>query len=335
MEPLGAEAAPVRCELLVGDAAALYYLGRHGESREVAERALAVAGSTAEPYLLGLAHMHLEMAHSAVLDVDGARAHADAAIAHFTASGHHRNLGAALSNIGLTEMHAGRWDDALADYRGAAAAAAQAGDVAGVAVAELNQGFLLLRRGELAEADRLGVRSQRAFDALGMDDIAAYGRYLRSRVAAADGASAEATALMAEARAAFVRSGSGAMVVDCDVATVDALARAGRPGEAVAFARSIEAAVARCGDPIVAVTFGLHRALAELRNGDTALGRDRLLLALVAAREHRLPYDVHRCLAALVDLDDSGGPPAPQGARDESRALATRLGLAPGSPRIS
>jgi cytochrome c1 len=232
-------------------------------------------------------------------------------------------------------MHAGRWDDALAHYRAAGAAAAQAGDVATVAGVEVNQGFLLLRRGELAEADRLGVRSQRAFDALGMDDHAAYGRYLRSRVATADGAFEDGTALMAEARAAFVRSGSGGMVVDCDVATVDTLTRSGRPAEAVAFATAIESAVARHGDPIVAVTYDLHRALAEIGAGDTDAGRDRLLATLAEARQHRLPYDVHRCLAALVELENAGGPPAPDGARVENGQLATQLGLTPGNPRVS
>lgn len=335
VEPLGADAAAVRCELLVGDSAALYYLGRYGPCRVAAEQALAVAEGTGDAYLLGLVHMHLEMAHSAVLAVDAARAHAGAAIEHFTAIGHHRHLSSTHTNIGLTELHAGRWDEALAHYTAAGAEAAQAGDAVGRPVADMNRGFLLLRRGDLAEADRLGARSQRAFDALGLDDLAAYGRFLRSRVATADGAFVEAEALMAEARAAFDRCGRTGMVVECDVASIDTMQRAGRTDDALDLARSIESGVARADDATVAVAYGLHRALAELRAGDVDGGRARLLASLAAAREHRLPYDVHRCLAALVDVEDAGGPLAPDGARDESAAIAVQLGLAPGNPRVS
>ncbi len=324
-DPLACDAVEIRCKLLLDDAAALYFTGRYAQSLRLAAQALSAAELAGNDLLQGRAHLHLEMAHS-VLPNSGARKHADEAIRIFESIGHDRLLGAALVNSGLSAMHAGDWDDALLRYRRAAIVIARTGDVADAAIVLLNEGFLLLRQGRTAQADALGIRAMRAFDNIEMEIHGAYARHLRSRIAAVERRFDVAEELMAASRAAFARLGDRAMVIDCDVASIDRLLREGRPPEALAFARSIESAISGAEGGIDD-SYALLRGIAEARTDDAAHGVARVLDALRSARERHLKYDEYLCLTALIEIEQAGGPAAPPNARFERDAITAALGL--------
>lgn len=324
----GGEADDVRIRLLLEDAGALHDLGRGEESLDLATEALEAARRSGRPLPEALAHLHLEMALSG-LERPEAVAHGEAAVALFEAVGHHRLLAAALLNAGVTAMLEGRWEDALDRYRRGAEAARRSGDPRGVAIAEVNTGFVLVRRGDAEGADRCGREALRVFEAGGLDGYAAYARHLCSGAAALDGRAADAEALMAEARAAFARLGDHVMVVDCDVTRAGHLLRAGRPADALALTTAVAADLARAPDEL-RVFHGLHRGLALARTDDPAAGAALVAEALALAGPRRA-YETWSCLDALVAIETAGGPPAPPGAAERAAALAADLALvAPG-----
>ena len=307
VEPTSDRGVEVRGKLRLDDAAALHYLGRNDESLVLADQALADARSAASTYLEGLAHLHLEMIHSALRRHEAVE-HGDEAVRIFELLGHDRYLGDALINSGLTAMHAGRWDEALARYRRAAVVVHRSGDTADAAIVELNEGFLLLRQGHPADADALALKAMRAFDTTGLDGLGAYARHLRARVAAVESRFADAEALMAEARSTFERIGDHGMVVDCDVASIDRLLRAGRSDEALALASRVAHEVTKVDDASVQVAFGQLRGIAIARAGDKIGGAAEVSAALDLARAHGLVHEIYLCLDALLEIEASGGP---------------------------
>jgi hypothetical protein len=131
---------------------------------------------------------------------------------------------------------------------------------------------------------------------------------------------------MVAARAAFARLGDSGMVADCDVASLDRLLRADRFDEAIALAAAIETEIGNA-DETVDISFRLIRGIAEARAGDAAGGAERIGGALDTARQLGLLYEEYSCLAALVDIEDQGGPASPADARSRRDLIATSLGL--------
>ena len=321
--------ASVRSRLLNDDAAALHYLGRNTESLALATEALELARRAGDRVLEGFAHLHLEMVHSALTD-GGAAVHGRAAIDIFQALGHDRFLGLALLNHGLTAMNVGDWRAALGHYRRAATAFERAGSTIDSASVAVNEGFLLLRHGDVGAAGRHAARAGRVFATAGRERLLGYAHHLRSQVAAAEDSFDEAELLMSEAREIFDRIGDQAMVIDCDVTSMDRLLRQKRPADVVGLAHTLERQLAKAEDPIV-VQFGLTLARAEALLGDMTRGAKRAAQALDQARRLHLLYEQYRCLAALIDIAHAGGPTAPDRAHEEVAAIATTLGLAPPS----
>lgn len=320
----GTEADEVRVRLLLEDAGALVDQGAAAQSLPLATEALRVATAVGSPLLEALAHLHLELVLSAQ-DRPGAVDHGEAAVARFEAIGHERLLSVSLLNVGVAAMLEGRWDDALDRYERGAAAARRCGDARGVAIASVNTGYLLLRRGDATAADRCALEALRVFEAGGVDGPAAYARHLRSGVAALDGRPEDADALMAEARATFARLGDDVMVLDADVTRAGHLLRAGRAADALALADRVAADVARAGDEL-RVFHGLHRGLALARTGEADGGAATVADALERAGDRRR-YERWACLRALESIAAAGGPPAPPGAADEADRLAAELGI--------
>jgi class 3 adenylate cyclase/tetratricopeptide (TPR) repeat protein len=322
---LGAPALEVHGKLLLDEAAALHYQGQNDDSLRLAGEALEAALQTGSRLLEGLAHLHLEMAYSVLLRPE-AREHGDAAVVAFEAIGHDRHLANALGNSGLTEMMLGHWDEALIRYRRARVAGIRTGDTRLTAGIDLNEGFLLVRLGRYAEAEAIALPAQRRFDTGGFELFSAYARHLRSQVAAGEGRFDDATGLMTEARARFLHLGDTTMVADCDVVSVGQLLAAGRPADALALAASVEGSVAATEESVQA-SFAVWHGLALAQAGRIAEGVQRVTQGLDTARQSGLPYEMHRALSALVEVEDAGGPAAPHGARRERDALAAQLGL--------
>lgn len=313
-----------RCRLLLDRGWDHHYRGRHENSRAVAEQALAVATEAADPELLGMAHLQLEMALSVVLD-PGAVAHGDLALEHFASIGHDRYLGVALSNTGLTLMHLGRWDEALDRYERSTALARRLGRTADVALAELNAGFVRFRRREYAEAEALARRAWRTFDVIAYEPGRGFPRLLCGMIAAATERWDEADSDLAAARERFVAVGDDAMVVDCDVVRVAFLVARGRLVEAHALTTSVEPSLS-VAEADVVIAHGRLLGQIEALLG-IASGHDRMLQALERARSQRLVYDELLCLTALVEVERAGGPAAPAGAAADVADIERRLGL--------
>jgi class 3 adenylate cyclase/tetratricopeptide (TPR) repeat protein len=326
--PLADDAVEVRCHLMLDLAARLDQSGRHLASLPLAEAALGLAHDHGVRLLEGLAHLHLEMAYSAMVDPKAVE-HGDVAVAIFEELGHDRFLESALNNSGLTAMYLGNWEDAIERYRRSIDCAVRVGQTVASAVAIGNVGFLLYRQGRHEEADGYGRRAVRLLDNADRPALAAIPRLLRAMVAAAQGRFADADTLVAEARAAFVQVDDAAMVVDCDVTTMDCLVRARRFEDAVALGLSL---VDRLGpaEPEVVITHGrlLGSAEVAIAGGElTGGGVARIQKALARARSLHLLYEVHQCLTALVDIAAAGGPGVADSLRSERDEVAARLGI--------
>jgi class 3 adenylate cyclase/tetratricopeptide (TPR) repeat protein len=320
-----AVAAEVRGRLLLHDATALHFLGRDAESLAIATESLRLALLAGSRALEGLAHLNLEMIHATLLHPEAAE-HGDAAVAIFTEIGDDANLGKALINSGLTEMHAGRWDEALDRYRRGAEVEARLGDTTRVAIVRLNEGFLLVRQGRFDEADELGRLAQRTFDTVGLPLLGAYTRLLRSQAAAGLGHLDEAEGQLNDAREIFVALSDRTMVVDCDAVRIEQLLAADRAADARAYAESVGGRVDGADEATV-VMLRRSQGLAEAATGDAMAGVARIGAALDSARRLSLVFEEHQCLAALVSIERGGGPAAPPGAAERRRELAAQLGL--------
>ncbi|HSL57376.1 MAG TPA: AAA family ATPase, partial [Acidimicrobiales bacterium] len=138
---VGPSAAALRSRLLLDHAWRVDVAGRHRESVALAEEALALARGAGDRLLEGIAHMYLELSHSALFD-PRAVVHGDAAIAIFEELGHDRYLNHVLGNTGLTAMHLGRWDLAIDRYQRGIEHGRASGHSVGAAATEMNLGFV-------------------------------------------------------------------------------------------------------------------------------------------------------------------------------------------------
>ncbi|MDO8389068.1 MAG: adenylate/guanylate cyclase domain-containing protein [Actinomycetota bacterium] len=313
----------LRCFLLLDLGAVRDLSDDHLGSVPIYGEALQWAASNGSRLMEGLAHTHIEMAYSSLMD-PRAIAHGDAAVRIFTELGHHRYLQHALTNSGLTAMYMGRWNDAIERYQRAIEGYERYGHALGAATAVSNVGFLRFRQGRLHEADERGRQAIRVYEAAGVPHNAATPRLLRAHVAAAEGRFADAAALVAEARAAFAAVDRRSMVLDCDVSTMEHLVLAGRYAEAAAAGAAL--ADREVAAPELRVTYDRVLGRAEVALGTTS-GVARVERALAAARELNVVYEVLQCLATLVAIADAGGPAVAPSVPAELEGIRRSLGV--------
>ena len=320
----------VRCHLLLDLAARRDLAGDHRGSLTIAEQALALANRVDQPILAGLAHLHLEMAYSTLME-DEAVAHGDAAVAIFEEIGHDRYLNSALSNSGLTAMYRGQWDDAIDRYRRAVDHAHRSGHTHSAAIAEMNIGYLLYRQRRLDDADDQSRRAMRTLRNLGITKSLGYVLLLQSHIAAAMSRPGDAAELLEAAHDAFVQVGDAAMVVDCLVSGLEHLVNQRRFAEVLERAPSVEAAMANA-ETEARITYDrtLGIAQAALGRGD---GWARVSDALALARRHSLKHDVYQCLSAMILIDSwalTSDGEALQGLIAERESIGASLGIVEG-----
>lgn len=319
VEPLGDTGGEALGRLLLDRAAVFDVIGRPAKAVESAQDALALAERIDHRVLTGLAHMHLMISYLSSMAPE-ALDHAEAAVEIFDSIGHDRYLTNALINSGLIAMYLGRWNEAVAMYERAADHGRRCGSVVDRALVEMNLGFLLYRQGRLDEAEVHGRRALRTFQTVQVTHPSGVCRYLLSQVSAAEGAYAEATELLATARSGFVEIDDAAMVVDCDVATMEQLLLAGRNG-AVRAAGAGVAARLGAAEPSVRVTYERVLGQAEAASGDES-GVARIERAAALASEHQLVFERFQCLGSLIAVDA-----ADQSVRAEHAAIRDRLGI--------
>lgn len=326
------DATDLRCWLLLDLGSVRDMTDDHLGGVRMFHEALQLAAARGSQEMVGLAHIHLEMAYSALMD-PRAIEHGDAAIRVLTEVGHQRYLQHALTNSGLTAMYLGHWDDAIDRYQRAIDGYERYGHALGAAAAMTNIGFVRYRQGRLAEADERARHVIRVYEAAGVPHNAAVPRLLRAYVAAADGRFADAEMLVAEARVAFAAVDRRAMVLDCDVSTMDHLVRAGRHADAIAAA-DLLADRLTVAEPELRITYArvLGTAEAALAAQQRLMlhpgrGAERIEAALATAREQQLVYEVYLCLAALVSIADAAGPAVDAGVCEEMESIRRQLGI--------
>ena len=324
---LGPVSATWRVRLLLDDSAALLFLGRNAASLALANQALQACelADSVDQYWLGCAHLHLEMVHSMALRPE-ATYHGEQAIAIGEAIGDHMLLGDALINCGLTAMLEGRWESADAYYARAAAEQRIVGAVVNASVADTNRGFLLVRRGDVHGADALGAQSLRSLQRFGETSALGFAYVLRADVALALRELDRAREFNAAARAVFVHCEERGMIADCDVQAMEMLLIEGRPADALTLSASLQRSLG-VAEPTTVVAHDLYVGQARIAMGDTVGGVAAIVAAADAARQAGMPYELYRCLAALLEVAAGGGPAAPTGAAEECDELRLRLGL--------
>jgi tetratricopeptide (TPR) repeat protein len=293
-----------------------------------AEKAATEARAADEPAALAEA---LVAADSAQLSMGGgSTGRLREALGIYQSLGDLSSEGMVSGNIGCAEYLAGRWDEALDWFERDREIRQRAGSTVGAATAAGNIGEILVKRGQLAEAEPLLRDAIRAMRASGYNDGAAYTELQLARALVKRGAVAEAIALLDRIGAEFAALGQSASVLEA--ALVGALARTiqGNPGAALDL---LDRAVAGAGGgpamlaPQVAEARG--RALAAL--GDAAAAARELESGIAAARRLGMPYEEAMLLEARSDLARARGlQPA---AGDLERSLQLLEGLGAVKPR--
>ena len=320
-------ATGLRCQLMLDRAARLDAAGRPERSLSLAQTALEWAMDAGLEMEEGLAHLHLEMSYSLLLD-PRAEFHGERAVELFERLGDERRLYTALINTGLTAMYFGRFGEAIRRYEHAMELAERCGNAVHLVNAITNLGFVLLRQGRLEEAGRHARRALRPAEAVGVGSTVGVARLLVGMIAAADGRFAEAAGFVADARRAYHDVGNEAMVVDCDVTAMSHLVMAGRHAEAIAAGRAL-AVTLSAAEPELLITYGRSLGMAEAAMGMSGdgVGASRVRGALDDARRSRLRYEEHECLSTLVRIAERGGPSVSAAEVTAMGDLAAMLGL--------
>lgn len=314
-----------RCHLVLDESARLDLVGRYAESVAMAERALEIARDAGNEAYVGLAHLHIQFALLATMDPAGME-HGREAVRIFTELGHDRYLESTLINSGLMAMYLGQWDDAVDYYERCLACARRSGNALSVAGAEMNIGFLSLRRGLLDDAAERARRAVRTFDAAGVPTEAGCVRLLQAYVAVALVDTAAARGLISEARAVLEPADEEQLLIDCDVTMVEILILEGRLDEALALATELGQRIG-AAEPETQIVHARLRGMVEMRAG-VGDGRARIERALRTARERGFLYEVYRCLDALTELASSDSDALDHRALvDERDELRRRLGI--------
>jgi tetratricopeptide (TPR) repeat protein len=245
------------------------------------------------------------------------------------------------NNLGIRAYFAGRWDDAVASYENARAAAERAGDQWMATIAAANVVEIRSDQGRLAEAEPRVLDVLRTLRATGARGALSFGQGLYGRLLARSGRFEEALDQYAAARTLQVADGEQVLLLETDVRIAECLAWQGMYGAALqaaadALARLESVHGASGLVPLVHRVRGL--ALGGL--GDVGGGMAALRSSISAARERSAPHEVAWGLDVLLMLADAAsdgsagsadadgaGSPAGADADAERLALADMLGI--------
>jgi tetratricopeptide (TPR) repeat protein len=174
---------------------------------------------------------------TALLGVEPDRPYGELALGLFEELGDRAAQSQVMNNLGMIAALGGRGPEALAMFRGAEAAATEAGDTLGAAATRVNIGEMLLRQGRLTEAEPLLRALVPVLTALSLTDFhAAATRTLGLALTQSERLD-EGMSLLETARIELAASGHAAEVVETDAAISQALLEAGDAQAAEGLAR--------------------------------------------------------------------------------------------------
>ncbi|MFN2471170.1 MAG: tetratricopeptide repeat protein [Gaiellaceae bacterium] len=230
------------------------------------------------------------------------------------------------NNAGVALYYAGKWTDAVTEYRRSGELSERAGDVVNTARSTNNEAEIVSDQGHLEEARRLLEDALRVWRAASYPIGVALATSNLGRVAARSRRFDDAHGLLDQAASAFREIGATSFVHENDARRLECLVLEGRYAEALEVAGATLDDVRPLGaTPLLA---GLERlagyAVVQSRQPlDAACARFDASLAV--GRELGAQYEVALTLRALADtkcMDD------PEAARRESEELLEQLGVA-------
>jgi class 3 adenylate cyclase/tetratricopeptide (TPR) repeat protein len=210
--------------------------GRYRDSMVWGRRA--EADATAALDLRAMAEAYDVLSSSAaLLGVEPDRPYGELALGLYEELGDRAAQSQVMNNLGVIAGLGGKGPEALAMFRGAEAAASEAGDTLGAAATRVNIGDMLLRQGRLAEAEPLLRALLPVLTALGLDDFHAAATRTLGLALTQSQRLDDGMALLKTARIELVASGQAAEVVETDAAISEALLEAWDAPAAEALAR--------------------------------------------------------------------------------------------------
>ncbi len=226
--------------------------------------------------------------------------------------------GHCLNNLAVQAFTAGRWDEALANYRQATDIFRRIGDTAAEGNAIFNQTELLVCQRRFADAGLLLSDVLEIAAAVQDDELIALALREKARVVASSGDIAEAVSLIQQTRSRFEALGEPAEVRGTDVVLAELLLDADRPAEA----GEVLDLVSGAGE-FAAAAPTVHRLIGRQHLAEGRLDECRVILlaGLEAAEEAANRFEQGLLLLELAALDRREGSPDDEVTREADEIL--------------
>jgi class 3 adenylate cyclase/tetratricopeptide (TPR) repeat protein len=231
--------------------------------------------------------------------------------------------GHCLNNLAVQAFTAGRWDEALADFRRATEVFRRIGDTASEGNAMYNQAEMLVRQGRYAEAADILPDVIRIARAVEDEELVGLAEREEARAVASAGDLPRARELLQGARDLFASLDQDDEVRATDAATVDVLQQAGLMDEARVLLEQL--GLVDDDGPLAATT---HRLWGRQRaaEGDLDLAQQELRAGLACAEAESDRYEQGMLLRELGALDGHPGSPD-EGAARRAREILDAMGV--------
>jgi class 3 adenylate cyclase/tetratricopeptide (TPR) repeat protein len=229
-------------------------------------------------------------------------------------------------NLGCGAFLEGRWEEALAWFRGDREARIKAGNVVGAATAASNIGEILVKRGQLDEALPMLTDVVRVMRASGFHDGAAYAEVQIGRLLVKRGEFSRANELLQRVASEFSQLGQAASALEAACVQAQAEVAFGRAEAALSLIDQYAAAAGKSAR-MFAAQVAEARALALIALGNSDEAKEAITTGIEAARKYGLPYEEALLLQARVDSDRRAGRLPDQSDIDSASRILKGLGV--------
>ena len=213
----------------------------------------------------------------------------------------------AAMNLGAFAFYAGRWGEALAHWEEGQRLATQAGDVVVAAQIGCNVGELRLHRGELDAAQEVLTESRRTFRSVRAETLATYAHVLLARVMIRRGELAEAERIAQDAELEFAASRMKSFVLEAALARAEALLADARPEESLIVIDAAAEGNLDEGGVELLPRLHLQRGRAFAALGRTDASAAEALTGLAVARSSEQPFDAAQLMLFQAELAEAAG----------------------------
>lgn len=288
------EARQWRARLIADLAGIRQRQGRYRDAERLCREAISEAEASSELLAEARACYTLDWALVELARPDEA-VYSARALEIYRALGDREHESKVLNNLGGLAYWRGRWDEAVALYRQAAACSERAGNPADVAYTDCNVGEILSDQGHLEEAARHLQRARRVWTSTGDRQGAAYAAALLGRLRVRAGEIGDGLALLTQAAEDMRGFGLQQYAEFAGALVAEGEALGGDPDRALAIARSL---LARESSRVAMLRRVCGVALARAGHRESA--RRELELAVDAARAGEEEHELATAIDALA-----------------------------------